>query len=262
MPPEIEAGAGQESTTATESVVQGTTAPAATAATTTATETATAPDPFDNTETQTFDRKYVENLRNEAAKYRTEAKPYKEVFEGYDEQSQTVLLNVLTLLREDPAEGAKALREIAQGLSPEEAKQLEADIKEAEAEDEEIDVEKLVEQKLAERDKQKQEESAIEGVIKQATDLGYPQGDPDHITLLWIANHQTNGNLAEAAKVIEARNQKIIDTYVTSKQASNASHITPSSGSTPPAGDATKPKTFADVRARVEARIAANSVQE
>lgn len=231
-------------------------APAEVAPTTAAPETATEVDPFDSPDTDTFDRSYVEKLRNEAAKNRTEAKQYKDAFEGYDEQSQGVLLNVVNLLKTDQTAGVKALQEIVQFLSPEDAAAVTEAVEEATGEiaAPELTVAEQVEAALAERDRTSSEQAKVDAIISKATELGYPADDPQHITLLWIANNQTGGDLDKAAAKIAESDQAKIDAYIAKKAADNDKFITPSNGAAPAPG-AAKAGGFKDARARVEARL-------
>lgn len=234
-------------------VAPATAAPAETTAT-------VEPDPFDNAETDTFDRKYVEKIRKEAADNRVAAKQYKDAFDGYDEQSQGVLLNVVNLLKTDQAAGVKALQEIVQFLSPEDAAAVTDAVEEATGEtaETELTVEQQIEKALADRDRSTSEKAKVDAIISKATELGYPADNPDHITLLWIANNQTKGDLDAAAKVIADRDQAKIDAYIASKAASNDKFITPSTGAAPAPGSE-KAGDFKAARARLEARIAGSA---
>lgn len=240
-------GEGQEPTTG--SPVE-TTAPNVTAPETVA-------DPFDSEEVQQFDRAYVKALREEAAGYRTKVKDsekYKSVFEGYDEESQNVLLNTLNLLKTDTPKGVEALQQIVQALTPAEQEELETALDDQTGETKPVDVQAEVERILAERDVNSKQEAAIQGVIKEVEDAGFAAGTPDHIKVLWIAHNMTNNDLGEAVKVVKAERQSIIDEYIKSKTDANGRFITPTEGTSvsESTGSARTPK---EARERLEARL-------
>lgn len=231
----------------------------------TETTTAIAPeaeaDIFDNEEVQSFDRDYVKKLRESDAKHRVEAKEakkYAEAFSGFDEGSQQVLVNLISTLKSDTKAGVEQMKAIIEFLSPEDAAAVTEAVEGALDEGEgkpELSVEEQVQKVLAERDQTQKQQAEVQSVIDKAGELGYPEGDPDHITLLWIAVNQTGNDIEAAAKVLEARNQKIIDDYIAKKTASNDAFTKPSAGTNPGAADADKAKTWKDARSRVEARI-------
>lgn len=61
-----------------------------------------------------FPRKYVEELRDEAAKYRTRSSTYEEAFSGLKEQEAEYMLEALRGIGADDVSGAFKLREVSQ----------------------------------------------------------------------------------------------------------------------------------------------------
>lgn len=64
----------------------------------------------------TFDRAYVEKLREEAARYRTSLKPYKAAFGDFNDAETEFLFEMLTALNKDPHEGARMFRDMSKNI--------------------------------------------------------------------------------------------------------------------------------------------------
>lgn len=224
-------------------------------------------DPFDNPDANSFPREYVEKLRGESAKYRTEAKKYKEAFTGFPEDAESAVLQVAQLMVTNPAEAGKVLRDWADTLSPEDLTKMLDELDKETGEvtgpatpPEPVDYAKTAREEAERLYNEKEQarvlETTVQNIKREASELGYPEGDVDHMTLLLIANEQTNGNLAEAAKILDTRNEKIIQTFLEKKDSNNRSFVKPSTGDSP-GEKPTVANGFKDARSRLEARLAA-----
>lgn len=218
-------------------------------------------DPFDVEGTDTFDRSYVEKLRNEAAERRTALKPYEEVFGQYDDGSRDLLLGLARDLGGDEAtQQAAALRMVdvakellgdkfpgAEGAAPEvdpNAPLTRADLEKIEAD----------------RQTAAREKADIDGVLAEIKELGYADGSIDRAMLLHAAQHETKGDLQAAHAKVEAHRQSIIDGYVESVRAGAEKFpsLTTSTGGAAPADVTGKaPSTFKEARKALQLRLAA-----
>ena len=63
-----------------------------------------------------FDREYVEKLRAEAAGYRTKLKTYTEAFDGLNDEEVDWMLDKVSVIANDPENGAETLFDIVQGF--------------------------------------------------------------------------------------------------------------------------------------------------
>lgn len=183
-------------------------------------------DLFDDEKVETFSRDYVKKLRDEAAKHRTDKQRYEQAFKGWEPDDQEVWLTTIALANQNPDLAAAELSRIAALLkkdpdaTPEQIAEAAAgpDGKGTKIEPEVItkaDLDRI----LAERETAAATERALTEIKTEAKELGYAEGTPDFITLMWLAQNETKGDLKEAHKKIEARNQAIIDGFVQSKAA-------------------------------------------
>lgn len=153
-------------------------------------------------EGDTFDRAYVEKLRDENAKWRTKVRHYEGAFNGFNEGEQEYLLEVITTLSDDQEVGAMQLRNIAQnllgdkflegieGVGPVEAVEEEEEGKDGTVADKpktgELTAEELQrilderdatkEQTAAERQRAAEEEAMIEEVFSEIEAAGFERG--------------------------------------------------------------------------------------
>lgn len=193
-----------------------------------------------------FDRAYVERIRSEAAKHRTELKKYKEAFEGYGEEDQAALMSLAQQLRNDPRAAAQQMASAAEEI----LKQYQDD----EAEKEKTETEYLTRadfERLREEEDVRNEQRLIEA---EARELGYTVDlkDVDYRLLLLTAQNLPSGDLREAHAAIQARYQAKIDAFVASKAAEAGSAVLPPSGGGAPSASTPQEPTFANARARLE----------
>ena len=170
-------------------------------------EVAEAPDMLEEDIPQgadTFDRQYVEKLRNEARGYRQRAKAAEEtaqkyqVFEQFPESDQQVWTQMAGAWLENPSQSASMMQRIAQGVlgdpnaTEEEKAEAVQDVAEvAQAEDDpritQDQVDQLVEQKLAAREEEQQRKAGVEQVHQELSAAGFDRGSLDSYSVLWIA---------------------------------------------------------------------------
>lgn len=193
-----------------------------------------------------FDRAYVERLRSEAAKHRTELKKYKEAFDGYGEEDQAALMALAQQLRNDPRSAAQQMAAAAEEI----LKQYQED----EAAKEEAESEYLTKadfERLREEEAIKNEQRMIEA---EARELGYTVDlkDVDYRMLLLTAQNLPSGDLREAHEMIQAKYQAKIDAFVAAKAAEADTAVLPPSGGGAPTASTPMEPTFANARARLE----------
>jgi hypothetical protein len=168
----------------------------------------------------TFPREYVEKLRKEAARHRTNLRAYEEKFAGYNDNEKAYLLDTIATLNSDPEVGAIALRDISvsmldsdkfyEGLTdapvstepvatptlptalvPQMQPPQEDDQMSFTKEDmlamfkERDDAAAVANQKAA-------EEAEIQSVFTEIEALGFEQGSPAFMTTLSLAQAQAN----------------------------------------------------------------------
>ena len=162
-----------------------------------------------------FSAEYVAGVRNEAARYRTEANRYKQAFEGYDDEAVDTWLTAVATWKEDPATVAEWM--VEQG-SP----YLDKNNEEAFDQAEMPLTRNELQQILAERDNESATEMAVQSVMSEASELGYEPGSSEYIQLLYIANNETEGDLVAAAEVLDQQYTKMIEAYIAEKSGNMA----------------------------------------
>ena len=162
-----------------------------------------------------FSAEYVAGVRNEAARYRTEANRYKQAFEGYDDETVDTWLTAVATWKEDPATVAEWM--VEQG-SP----YLDKNNEEAFDQAEMPLTRNELQQILAERDNESANDIAVQSVMSEASELGYEPGSSEYIQLLYIANNETEGDLVAAAEVLDQQYTKMIEAYIAEKSGTMA----------------------------------------
>lgn len=228
-------------------------APAPAAPAPAVTPAAPAADPFDDATVQTFDRSYVEKLRREAAEHRTAAKPYKEVFDAYDDADKEIWFDLAKSMAADPKVGAQKMLELAQGLleagNTEGANQVLDGI---EGEPEYLTAAQL-EAEFAKREKQAKLDAEVQNINSEAKELGYKENTPAWRDLMSRALHDHNYDLKAAHAAREAEKQAVIDSFVASK--GQGPVVPAAAGAAPATG--TVPKTMEEAREATRARLKA-----
>ena len=208
---------------------------------------------------ETFDRSYVEKLRDEAARYRTKAKEYEDNFDGWDPEDKALFLSLSKdLLSSDKtaaAEAAKKLRSVSDRVAQELGaieEELERPLTKSE-----------MESYLAEKDKERAGQEAINRILTESESLGYEKGTKAFADLIWTAQNvpEAQGQIAKAHEIISAQvatfEQAAIDKYLAGKQGqADAFPKTPSDGAAP-GTTSEAPKSWKEAKAAVQAKLAA-----
>lgn len=177
-------------------------------------------------------QKEVREAREEAKRYRLRAKEYDEVYDGLDDAGRGFLLELNKALKAGDTDAAQAMWDQLFTADPADPDPAAAPPATAMSAD---DIDRIVEEKLAAREQARQKEQAIADLDHQAEALGYKPGTRDYVNLLFVANHETNGDIAAAAEALKADRQKVIDEFLASKASDSEQHTTPAApnGSAP-----------------------------
>lgn len=196
-------------------------------------------------ESDTFDRAYVEQLRQESANYRTQAKPFKETFEGVDEADRDIFLGLVNLYKSDPATAAKEMARLAQGLLGDDASEAPA------ADAPAADPQYMTKADYAAMKRQESVEAAAKQIESDARALGYERGTPEYSYLLAAAQAK-GGDLQAAHSYVQEREQAAIQKYVASKTAdAENAPVAPADTAAPASGERSL-KTWRDVEAAID----------
>lgn len=219
-------------------------------------------------EGDTFDRAYVEKLRDEAARYRVTAKEREEAlgrftsaFDGADDQIVDAFLEMASTLGKDPKAGARELVSLARNLTGEEFESLLTD------DDRPLtaaEVEARTTKLLEEREARQREKAALDAVLSEARELGYEDGTFDNAALFWFAHQQTDGDLKKADAALKEYRQSIIDSHIAQVKEANQGYppVAGGKGEGPADPAASEgPKSWDEARDRVTARLAASLSQ-
>lgn len=226
---------------------------------------APAPDPAqapaaDGAPAETFSREYVEELRQEAAKYRTRAKPYEEAFSNLSETERSGLLNLAQDLERNPDAALETLSRVQQNLQ-ERTGRVAAETH-ATGEQEALltpeQVQARIDQAFKQRDQEAQRQQRVQGVFAEAEALSpaYKEGSAALVQLLHVAqtNPEAGGTLAGAHYVLMGELAALQDQAVEEYRTSfSEPQRRPVQGGTPTTGKPVEPpKTLeeAAIRAR------------
>lgn len=225
-------------------------------------------------EQASFDRAYVEKLRGEAAKYRTQARdgqPYREALARFTESDRAVWLNLVNATYADPKAGAAMMREIATnlagGMTQDEA--VDAAVDKAKEQTptpalsappepavtplSEADVARMFDERMNMRETQAEQARAVRAVEDAVVALGYEKGSTGFINVLHYAANQTGGDLDAAHKIVQGDRQAIIDGYLADKAAEGGTRVPHASGMTP--SNEVTVKNMADAERAMRARL-------
>ncbi len=212
-------------------------------------------------EPDTFDRAYVEQLRDEAARYRTRSRDYEQTFEGYDEETRAGWLELIGM-----AKAAETNPEIQQQLAnmlgfelqPGDAQALEETIAEDRplTRDEMAEIARQEARSLyAEEQSARDEQQAIRDIQSNAKALGYDQESPDYVLLLKFANDMEVPDLEAAdAKVKEYHHAKYEEFIQRKSDEAHQSPVAPSGNGVSPSIVQT-PKTWDEARESTHERF-------
>jgi len=200
-----------------------------------------------------FDRGWVDKLRNEGRRYREEARTsqaaldsYNNVFGVYDDDDRQTWLDLAATWAQDPARAAQVMAEIAKGVLDENAGGGQVGARSTPgASDAEVveelskvdtsgmtaeQVQQMIAEAMSARDQAVIEQRAIENIYGEVRAAGYDPESRWGIMVLHAANHETNGDIGEAVKLVQADRQAIIDEYVSGRAAGNRAVPSPAGG--------------------------------
>lgn len=274
------AGATTETAGAAVDVTTATTPPPA--ATVPSSAQPAAPDIFAEPDASqaVFDRGYVERIRREGQRYRTEGQQaaealanYEKVFGRYEADDRQFWLDLATAWADDPNAAARTFQQIAQAvLTPDGAVDATATPPDPTsrpgtegASDDGLGeltpekVQQMIAEALGAQRQQAAEQQAVDNLYAEMRAGGFEPGTPEG-TLVIINANSNGGDVAAAMDAVKAYKQSIIDAYVAGK--TGAQHPTPiGNGSVatdqPPVHDLRDARKAAD--AYIRAQIGASS---
>lgn len=224
-------------------------------------------DLFDDAAVTTFPREYVEKLRREAGDYRTKYAPFRDTFDGADEDVQEYLLGVnrMLLTPGDKTDAIAELKDLLKHLEPnsEAAEAVEAKLDEID-EDAPLTLRQWneIQAKKSEKEKGEADIATIYSTAK-ALDPSYDKdGDEygDLASLLFIASNKTKGDLGAAHKLRADRFSAAVEAEVERRLGdikTGARKWAPiTSTGDAPIEPKDEPKTYAEARKRGDSRIA------
>lgn len=237
-------------------------------------DTSPAPEPESAPEPErTFPEKVVTDLRQEAARYRTERNVYRDAFEGFEPAEQEAFLNMVTNLREDPDKALEQFRGVSDRLAKQLGKETPVETEptptpEPTPEAAPAVTAESIQQMVAEgvkavldsRDAEAAQRKEIDDTLAQAETLGFTS--PDQKAQLFAKAQEMGVGLEEAATAISGSFQSALDEAVAEAlkgmgidpEAAGNKHPQPT-----PTGDSTNPqqkeapRTLNDADAAAEA---------
>ncbi len=213
-----------------------------------------------------FDEAYVHELREESAKYRTQYAPYRDAFEPYTEEERAEWLDLAQTLAKDPAAAAERFRAIADSIAPSTLPEPVAPVVPIPGQVDPLDspmtmrqFQELTQKQQAEWVQQSQvqeQERLIQQNYDVASQLGYKSGTREIVNLLWTARNdpRAEGDLQKAHQILEGEKVEVVRQYLGQKAEGRINVPVPTGIGHAPS-NATPPKTFAEARASLDARI-------
>lgn len=212
------------------------------------------------TETETFDRKYVESLRDEAAKYRTRSRDYEQTFGQMPEDVRAGWLQLIEIAQSGDPAAIQTLGEVLgfQAGQAEPEYQQEFLTREDAANIARQEAFNVYQEDYKIRAHQEQ----ISSVVSEAEKLGYDTNSPDYTLLLDAANrfdveqlHAGESLLAAADRQVKAYKQAQYDEFIAGKEAeARNSPQSPSGNGVAPAVN-TAPRTWEQARDSLHERL-------
>jgi hypothetical protein len=196
-------------------------------------------------------RKYIEDLRDESAKYRKRGQRYNDVFDGYEEDAVSEWLDLANTLKNDPRAAAERFQTIAQAIleANQEPEVPAVDPNAAAEMFTKADFEKL----MAERDAKADLDRRVAKIEVDARGLGYEVGSESYQELLWIASQIKSGSIQEAHAKMQAKYQAFFDAKVKEMGGAPAP-VVPANGA--PASGERQLKTFDQANEALDAYLA------
>jgi hypothetical protein len=196
-----------------------------------------------------FSRGYVENVRSQAARYRTEAsdaaaalQPFQDVYGAYDDGDREVWFTLAREWATDPSKAAAIMRDIANDVlggdapaTPAHQQQPPSELDMLPETPQELaqltpeQVKALVDEQLAQRDQKQAVDRQVEEVFTELRAAGYEPESDEGWWILRNAAQRTNGDIGAAVKMYDEFQQKIIDKFVQGRSGNRAA-LAPSGG--------------------------------
>lgn len=227
-----EAAAAAAASTTSESV-QGAVSEVGAEVTTTETIASTAntgieTDPFDDAKVETFDRAYVQKLRESDAAKRVELKKFKETFEDWPSEAVEGFLGLAQAIANEDQAAVPVLQNLLNQLTPEQQAAVEDAIEQQTvAQETKYMTPQEVEEYIAQRETQKEQEretirkeqEALDTLKTEIEGLGYNlnEPNPEAALLFHFASLQDGEgpkDFKAAHEAVEALFQQRIDDYV------------------------------------------------
>jgi hypothetical protein len=207
-----------------------------------------------------FDRGWVDKLRREGQRYRGEVASareqlatYESVYGVYPDEDRQIWFNLAQTWAEDPAKAAAVMQQIATGVlgdpnaggggndgAPPVA-DAPPSLDQAVAQLTPEQVQEMIDQQLAQRDQSAAEQKAINDVFSEVRAAGFDPESAEGFSVLYNANHYTNGDIGKAVEMVGAYKQRIIDEYVAGRTNGNRPMTAPANGiNAVPAGEPIK----------------------
>ena len=217
-------------------------------------------------EPDTFDRKYVEELRRENAKWRTQAQQYNEVFGDLDDEDKQAWFQIIDLANSGDPDAIQYLGQ-ALGFVGEEAPESQVPSDEFLTREQAVELAREIAREEAraeaeQRDAVRNHQQQIDTIQSRAkNEFGVEPGSDDYVLLLHRANQLDpsdveGGDLLAAAHAqLQAEKQAQWDAFVAQKTqaAAGSPIIAPGNGMAP--STAQTPKSWAEARNSLHERL-------
>lgn len=219
------------------------------------------PDSYD-TGADSFDRAYVEKLRQESASYRTKAKeyePYAQVFESYEEEDRAVWQEAMRRFKDDPKDGGEYLRQIADAVLAEYQEKQEELV--TDDQDRPLTMAQYTALREAEREKA-EKDAEVARIEKTAAGLGYDTTSEEYTYLLTVASRLPDGSIEKAHAKITAAEEARFEARLAKMQAeAEDSPTAPNAGSGAAPSTERSLKTWKDAERASKARLEAAQIK-
>ncbi len=210
---------------------------------------------------ETFPRAYVEQLRDENAKWRTQLRGYEQAFDGLDDTEKSAWLEYVQLTKAANGGDEDAIATLQEaGLWAVETTPAPTD-----APLTRDDIARLAREeatRIVAQDRESfTQQQAIADVRTTAQGLGYAPESPDYVLLLKFANDMDSPDLAKADQMVKEWKQAEWDRFVAEKAGQAAGSPRLGSGNGVPPSPVRTPKTWAEARDSLHARLEASAGQ-
>lgn len=235
-------------------------------------DTSTAPPPEVTApaEAETFPRSYVEDLRAENAKWRTQLRDLEGAFEGYEPEERAALVEFLKLSRAAERGDQAAAAQLEEMLAGDETPPETPAEQPMTAEDFRRLAREEAEQAFSQRETVRAQDDAVREIMSEARSLGYAtnpteKGYVDYQRLCYLAIHSVpedtpqENTIKAAHEMLQAEKAAeratVIEEYLAGKesQAEGSLRIPNGQGAAP--ATAQTPRTFEEARQSLHERL-------